>query len=60
VELVVQVNGKLRGKIKVSVGASREEIQQLAITEESIQNYVQSQPIKKFVVVPGRLVNIVI
>ena len=60
VELVVQVNGKLRGKIKVSVGASREEIQQIAITEESIQNYVQSQPIKKFVVVPGRLVNIVI
>ena len=60
IELVVQVNGKLRSKITISVSASNEEIQVVALGDKLVQNYVQGQPIKKVVVVPGRLVNIVI
>lgn len=60
IELVVQVNGKLRSKITISVSASNEEIQSVALGDKLVQNYVQGQPVKKVVVVPGRLVNIVI
>ena len=60
IELVVQVNGKLRSKITISVSASNEEIQAVALGDKLVQNYVQGQPVKKVVVVPGRLVNIVI
>ncbi|MDA0237284.1 MAG: leucine--tRNA ligase [Proteobacteria bacterium] len=60
IELVVQVNGKLRSKITVSASASKEEVEDIALGDELVQNYVQSQAIKKIVLVPGRLVNIVI
>ena len=60
VELVVQVNGKLRGRIQVAASAGREEIEQLALTEENVQRFVTDKAVKKIVVVPGRLVNIVV
>ncbi|MDG1143338.1 MAG: class I tRNA ligase family protein, partial [Burkholderiales bacterium] len=60
IELVVQVNGKLRSKIIISVSASKEDIETVALGDELVQNYVQGHPVKKVVVVPGRLVNIVI
>jgi leucyl-tRNA synthetase len=60
IELVVQVNGKLRSKITIPVSASKEDIETVALGNELVQNYVQGQSVKKVVVVPGRLVNIVI
>jgi leucyl-tRNA synthetase len=60
IELVVQVNGKLRSKITIPVSASKEDIETAALGNESVQNYVHGQSVKKVVVVPGRLVNIVI
>jgi leucyl-tRNA synthetase len=60
VELVVQVNGKLRGRIQVAASAGKEEIEQLAISEENVQRFVTDKAVKKIVVVPGRLVNIVV
>ncbi len=60
VELVVQVNGKLRGRIQVAASAGKEEIEQLALTEENVQRFVTDKAVKKIVVVPGRLVNIVV
>ena len=60
IELVVQVNGKLRSKIIIPVSASKEDIETVALGDELVQNYVQGQSVKKVVVVPGRLVNIVI
>ena len=60
IELVVQVNGKLRSKITVAVSASKANIETLALSDELVQNYIQGKPVKKVVVVPGRLVNIVI
>ncbi|MDP1957178.1 MAG: class I tRNA ligase family protein, partial [Rhodocyclaceae bacterium] len=58
-ELVLQVNGKHRGSIRVKVGADRTAIEALALAAESAQKFMEGQPAKKVIVVPGRLVNIV-
>ena len=60
IELVLQVNGKLRGNMRVPRDSAREAIEQLAISHPSVQKYVNGQAIKKVVVVPGRLVNVVV
>jgi leucyl-tRNA synthetase len=60
VELVVQVNGKLRGSIRVPKAADRAAIEQLARSNPNVQRFVAGQSVKKVVVVPGRLVNLVI
>jgi leucyl-tRNA synthetase len=60
VELVLQVNGKLRGNIKVKVGADRTAIEAIALASPEAQKFMESRPAKKVVVVPGRLVNIVV
>ena len=60
IELVVQVNGKLRAKIKVAADATEEKIKEIAFGDEIVQNHIKDKPLKKFVVVPGRLVNIVV
>ncbi|MDX9996057.1 MAG: leucine--tRNA ligase [Rhodocyclaceae bacterium] len=59
-ELVLQVNGKLRGSIKVKVGADRTAIEAAALAHEMAQKFMEGKPAKKVVVVPGRLVNIVV
>ncbi|TJZ77267.1 leucine--tRNA ligase [Chitiniphilus eburneus] len=58
IELVVQVNGKLRAQIKVAKDASREAIEAAALADENVRKFVTGAP-KKVIVVPGRLVNIV-
>ena len=60
VELVVQVNGKLRGSIRVPKAADRAAIEQLARANPNVQRFVAGQNVKKVVVVPGRLVNLVV
>ena len=60
IELVIQVNGKLRGNITVPAKATREEVEEFARGHESVIRHVGDSAIKKIVVVPGRLVNIVI
>ncbi len=60
VELVVQVNGKLRGSIRVPKAADKEAIQVLAVANANVQKFISGQTIKKVVVVPGRLVNLVV
>lgn len=60
VRLVVQVNGKLRGHISVAADASRAEIESLALAEENTARHVSGHEIRRVVVVPGRLVNVVI
>jgi leucyl-tRNA synthetase len=60
IELVVQVNGKLRGHIQVPVTASREQIEEAAMAHEGVQKFTGGQKAKKVVVVPGRLVNVVV
>ena len=59
ITLVVQVNGKLRGQIEVPVDADRNAIEQAAQNEPNVQRFVEGRPIRKIVVVPGKLVNVV-
>jgi leucyl-tRNA synthetase len=59
-KLVIQVNGKLRSEIEVSASSSRQDIEAMAVSDEKIQKYVSDSPIRKVIVVPGRLVNIVV
>jgi leucyl-tRNA synthetase len=60
IELVLQVNGKLRGSITVAKDASKVAIEQLALANPNVQKFMEGKPAKKVVVVPGRLVNIVV
>jgi leucyl-tRNA synthetase len=60
IELVVQVNGKLRGSIRVPKAADRAAIEGLAMANPNVQKFVAGQNVKKVVVVPGRLVNLVV
>ena len=59
IELVVQVNGKLRGQIRVPKDAGKEAIEAMARENPNVQKFIDGLAIKKIVVVPGRLVNIV-
>jgi leucyl-tRNA synthetase len=60
VSLVVQVNGKLRGHIRVPTSATREQVEAMALKDETVQKFLNGQTPKKVVVVPGRLVNVVV
>lgn len=60
IELVVQVNGKLRGNITVPKDADRAAIEKIALANPNVQKFLDNQPPKKVVVVPGRLVNLVV
>ncbi len=60
IELMVQVNGKLRDKITVQANAEDEVIKTTALNSEKIQNHINGKPVKKIIVVKGRLVNIVV
>ena len=59
IKLVVQVNGKLRGQIQVPVGAERSVIEQAALADAHVQRFIDGQPIRKIVIAPGKLVNVV-
>jgi len=60
VELVVQVNGKKRGDVRVPKDADRQAIEALVLADPAVQKHVGNQTIRKVVVVPGRLVNLVV
>ena len=60
IELVVQVNGKLRGHVSVDAGADREAVEREAQRNDNVARFIGEKPIRKVIVVPGRLVNIVV
>ena len=60
IKMVVQINGKLRGQIEVPVGTSKEAILAAAKADENVARFLADAPIKKEIVVPGKLVNFVI
>ena len=60
IEIVVQVNGKLRGRISVAVDADRDAIASMALADTNVQRFVADKEIRKTIVVPGRLVNVVV
>ena len=60
VEIVVQINGKVRQHLQVSKDASREELQALALNDERIKQELVDKEVKKVIAVPGKLVSIVV
>ena len=60
IELMLQVNGKLRGSISVPATASKDDIEHAALASEAFQKQAQGAAPKKVIVVPGRLVNVVV
>jgi leucyl-tRNA synthetase len=59
VQYVVQVNGKVRAKIEVAVGADKPVIEAAALANDNVQKFIDGSPVRKVIVVPGKLVNIV-
>jgi leucyl-tRNA synthetase len=60
IELVLQVNGKLRGHMRAPKSADRAALEKLALENDAVRKHTNGQPPKKVVVVPGRLVNVVV
>lgn len=59
IEMVVQVNGKVRGKIQLAADASKQTAEAMALEDSNVQRFIDGVTIRKIIVVPGRLVNIV-
>jgi leucyl-tRNA synthetase len=59
-ELVLQVNGKVRDRVSAPTGASRDELERLALAARGVRSHVDDREVTKIVVVPDRLVNIVV
>ena len=60
VTLAVQVNGKLRATLEVPVSADRGTVEALALAEPNVQKFVEGVTVRKVIVVPGKIVNIVV
>ncbi|MDX9707974.1 MAG: leucine--tRNA ligase [Trichloromonas sp.] len=60
ISIVVQVNGKVRGKVTVPADASEDTVRQAALSEPNVARFIAEQTVRKVILVPGRLVNIVV
>jgi leucyl-tRNA synthetase len=60
IELVLQVNGKLRGRLRVAKDTSDSALEELALANEQVKKFVAGQPVRLVKVVPGRLINVVV
>ena len=60
VTLVVQVNGKLRARIEIAADAGKDVAEKAALADENVQRFIDGKAIRKVIVVPGKLVNVVV
>ena len=60
IEMVIQVNGKLRGKMQVAADIDKASCEASALQNEAVQRFIDGKPVRKVIVVPGKLVNIVV
>ena len=60
VTYVIQINGKVRSKIQLNADTSEEELKKAVLDDEKIKSWIAQKAVKKFIVVPGKLVNIVV
>ncbi|MDP7094113.1 MAG: class I tRNA ligase family protein, partial [Gammaproteobacteria bacterium] len=60
ITLVVQVNGKLRARINVPANASKDAVEEAALMDDNVQRFIEGKAIRKVIVVPGKLVNVVV
>jgi len=59
-DLIIQINGKVRDKIRISKGLERLEVEKLALARDAIKKYTKGKEVKKIIFIPNRLINIVI
>ncbi|WP_320170955.1 leucine--tRNA ligase [Maridesulfovibrio sp.] len=57
--IIIQVNGKMRGKLSVPAAAGKEEIEKTALSHENVTKHIEGKIVRKVIVVPGKLINIV-
>ena len=60
VQMVVQVNGKVRGKMEIDVNTSKEEMESLAVTIDNVKKFIDGKEIVKVITIPAKMVNIVV
>jgi leucyl-tRNA synthetase len=60
VQLVIQVNGKLRGKLDVAKDTDQQALEALALADTNVQKFTDGKTVRKIIVVPGKLINIVV
>jgi len=60
VNLIIQINGRVRDKIEVKVGISEKEAKEIALNQEKVKNWIKNQEIKKVIFVPNQLINFVL
>ncbi len=60
IEVVVQVNGKLRARLTVAANADKATLEAAALADEHVQSFMDGKPVRKIIVVPGKLVNVVV
>lgn len=60
IEIPVQVNGRLRGLIKIDADADNSQVEAVALADETVRRYVNGQAIQRVIVVPGRMVNVIV
>ncbi len=58
--VVLQVNGKLRSRVEVPADSGREALEEIALADERVRRFIEGKPVKKVIVVPGKLVNVVV
>jgi len=59
-EVVLQVNGKLRGRLSVAFGTSKEDLERLALADPKVQPFIEGKQVAKLIVIPDKLVNVVV
>jgi leucyl-tRNA synthetase len=57
--MVIQVNGKLRSKLDVAKDTSKEQLEALALADDTVQKFIAELTVRKVIVVPGKLINVV-
>jgi leucyl-tRNA synthetase len=60
IEVVVQVNGKLRGRVTVPASAGEAAVREAALADAGVQRYIDGKAVRKFIYVPGKLANVVV
>ncbi|WP_237134721.1 leucine--tRNA ligase [Pseudohongiella sp. O18] len=60
IQVVIQVNGKLRGKLTVARDTSKDKLEALAMADDNVQRHIADKTVRKVIVVPGKLINIVV
>ena len=60
ITMPIQVNGKRRGEVKVSPDASKEDVEKIALGQDDIAKFLDGKTVRKVIVVPGRIVNVVV